>query len=235
MAWVKASTISFMGVLWGSDIFKREVRSDSLRVVAVGKDDIDVRVLQTGQGALEPLNDVLLGQAPGVGLLPLCAEEDLCRQDVLVTWPGELLEGLAHLELALSGRVDLGSVEEVDAVVPGSLHAVLDERAPAAVWSASGIVVDGWARAYLTVPPMVSHPPREKTETLRPAGPRRRNSMSLGSNFDSTAAMILCCGMGIGVDGCGWVWMEVNWGYREEGQRMKKPCRWFVTTLRSRS
>jgi hypothetical protein len=200
-------------VLWGSDIFKREVRSDSLRVVAVGKDDIDVRVLQTGQGALEPLNDVLLGQAPGVGLLPLCAEEDLCRQDVLVTWPGELLEGLAHLELALSGRVDLGSVEEVDAVVPGSLHAVLDERAPAAVWSASGIVVDGWARAYLTVPPMVSHPPREKTETLRPAGPRRRNSMSLGSNFDSTAAMMggVCCGVGdwglvwLGVDEYGWV------------------------------
>jgi hypothetical protein len=194
----------------------------------VGKDDIDVRVLQTGQGALEPLDDVLLGQAPGVGLLPLCAEEDLCRQDVLVTWPGELLEGLAHLELALSGRVDLGSVEEVDAVVPGGLHAVLDERAPAAVWSASGIVVDGWARAYLTVPPMVSHPPREKTETLRPAGPRRRNSMSLGSNFDSTADMVggVCCGVGewglvwMGVVGCGW---SVNWGYREEGQRMKKP------------
>jgi hypothetical protein len=200
--------------------------SDVLGVVAVGKDDIDVRVLQTGQGALETLDDVLLGQAPGVGLLPLCAEEDLCRQDVLVTWPGELLEGLAHLELALSGRVDLGSVEEVDAVVPGGLHAVLDEGAPAAVWSASGIVVDGWARSYLTVPPMVSHPPREKTETLRPAGPRRRNSMSLGSNFDSTAAMVgWCWGMGIGVD---WVWLSVDgvWigGYREEGQRMKKLC-----------
>jgi hypothetical protein len=109
--------------------------SDVLGVVAVGKDDIDVRVLQTGQGALEALDDVLLRQAPGVGLLPLCAEEDLCRQDVFVTWPGQLLEGLAHLELAFSGRVDLGRVEEVDAVVPGGLHAILDERAPAVMRS----------------------------------------------------------------------------------------------------
>lgn len=42
-------------------------------------------------------------------------EEYLCAQNVLIAWPGELLESLAHLDLALAIGVDLSSVEEVDA------------------------------------------------------------------------------------------------------------------------
>jgi hypothetical protein len=37
----------------------------------------------------------------------------------------KLLEGIAHLNLALARRVDLSGIEEVDAMVPGSLHALL--------------------------------------------------------------------------------------------------------------
>ena len=44
-------------------------------------------------------------------------KEYLCAQDVLIAWPGKLLESLAHLDLALSIGVDLSSVEEVDARV----------------------------------------------------------------------------------------------------------------------
>ena len=42
-------------------------------------------------------------------------KEYLCAQDVLIAWPGKLLESLAHLDFALAIGVDLGSVEEVDA------------------------------------------------------------------------------------------------------------------------
>lgn len=43
----------------------------------MSKDDIDVVVLETLQGALQALNDVLLAQSPGVGLLAASSEEHL--------------------------------------------------------------------------------------------------------------------------------------------------------------
>jgi len=48
----------------------------------VGKDDIDVGLLQALEGALETLDDVLAGETSGVGLLAACTEEDLCCEDV---------------------------------------------------------------------------------------------------------------------------------------------------------
>lgn len=80
-------------------------------VGAVGEDDIDVWGLQALQAGLEALDDVLSRQAAGVWLLTSGAEEDLCDQDVLVAGPVELLEGGAHLNLAGTVGVDLGSVE----------------------------------------------------------------------------------------------------------------------------
>jgi len=44
------------------------------------------------------------------------------------------------------------------------------------------------------VPPYVSHPPSERTETLRPVGPKWRKIMSFGSNLLSTAAMLTVFG-----------------------------------------
>lgn len=38
----------------------------------------------------------------------------------------ELLEGIAHLNLALACGVDLSGIEEVDAMVPCGFHALLD-------------------------------------------------------------------------------------------------------------
>ena len=48
----------------------------------MGKDDIDVGLLQALEGALETLDDVLAGETSGVGLLAACTEEDLCCEDV---------------------------------------------------------------------------------------------------------------------------------------------------------
>jgi hypothetical protein len=95
----------------------------------VGEDDVDVVVLQTLQGALEALNHVLLAEAASVGLLASCAKEDLCRKDVLVARPGELLEGVAHLDLRLTVSIGLRCVEEVDSVVPCGFQALLDDVA----------------------------------------------------------------------------------------------------------
>lgn len=53
----------------------------------------------------------------------------LCRDHVFVPGPSQLLERLSHLKFALSSSVDLGSVEEVDAIVPCRLHTVLDDGA----------------------------------------------------------------------------------------------------------
>lgn len=60
---------------------------DLLGIVTMSKYNIDVVVLQALQGALQSLNDVLLAQTTGVGLLPRGAEEDLCRQNVFVPRP----------------------------------------------------------------------------------------------------------------------------------------------------
>jgi hypothetical protein len=91
--------------------------------------DVHVRLLQPLKRALETLDNVLPAEAASVGLLATSAEEDLGAQDVLIARPVELLERSAHLDLTTAIGVDLGSVEEVDAVVPGSLHALLDNVA----------------------------------------------------------------------------------------------------------
>lgn len=98
-------------------------------VGSVGEDNVDIRLLETLQRALEALNDVLAAQTSGVGLLATSAKEDLCGEDVLVSGPVELLQSLSHLDLASSVGVDLGGVKGVDAVVPGGLQAVLDDVA----------------------------------------------------------------------------------------------------------
>lgn len=98
-------------------------------VRAMSEHDVHVRLLQAGQRALQALDDVLAGETAGVGLLAASAEEDLRGEHVLVTRPVELLERLSHFDFALAIGVDLGGVEEVDAVVPGSLKAVLDDLA----------------------------------------------------------------------------------------------------------
>lgn len=53
----------------------------------------------------------------------------LGSQNILIPRPVQLLKRAPHLDLALARRVRLGRVEEVDAVVPGRLHALLDDVA----------------------------------------------------------------------------------------------------------
>lgn len=48
----------------------------------MGKDNIDVRLLQALERALETLNDVLSAETTSVGLLAASTEEDLCSEDV---------------------------------------------------------------------------------------------------------------------------------------------------------
>jgi hypothetical protein len=91
--------------------------------------NVHVRLLQPLQRALETLDNVLPAEAAGVGLLAAGTEEDLGAEHVFVTGPVELLKRLAHLDLTLAIGVDLGGVEEVDTVVPGSLQALLDNVA----------------------------------------------------------------------------------------------------------
>ena len=118
-------------------------------VGTVGEDNIDVRGLETLDGGLETLDDVLAAETAGVGLLATGTEEDLSGQDVLVTGPAELLEGLAHLDFGSTVGINLGSVEGLllkmllvlcflwtggrkktyNAMVPGSLEALLDDLA----------------------------------------------------------------------------------------------------------
>lgn len=85
-----------------------QFRISILRVVAVSEDNIHVVVLQALQGALKALNNVLLAQATGIGLLPRCSKEDLGRQNVFVTRPLKLLESFTHLNLALACGVHFG-------------------------------------------------------------------------------------------------------------------------------
>ena len=53
----------------------------------------------------------------------------LCRQNVLVTRPAQLLERITHLDLTLALGVHLSRIEEVDAITPSCLHALLDNVA----------------------------------------------------------------------------------------------------------
>jgi hypothetical protein len=111
----------------------------------MGKDNIDIRLLETLERALETLDDVLSAKTAGVGLLAASSEEDLCGEDVpgwvsekhaidlygylLVARPGKLLEGSAHLNLRFTVGVDLSGVESVDTMIPSLLENLLDDIA----------------------------------------------------------------------------------------------------------
>lgn len=92
----------------------------------VCQDNVDVRLLEALQTRFEAFDDMFAAEAARVGLLSTCAEEDLCAQDIFVAWPSKFLERLAHLELGLPIGINLGRVEEVDALIPGCLQAFLD-------------------------------------------------------------------------------------------------------------
>lgn len=76
-----------MGTLHHISYDRLGLKGDILGVVTMSEDNIDVVMLQALQRALQTLDDMLLAQTAGVGLLPRCAEEDLGGQDVLVTRP----------------------------------------------------------------------------------------------------------------------------------------------------
>jgi len=71
-------------------------------VGTVSQDDIDVVVVQSLEGALQALNDVLLGKTTGVGLLAASTEEDLGRDDIFVSGVGKLVEGTSVCHVLVS-------------------------------------------------------------------------------------------------------------------------------------
>lgn len=89
-------------------------------VGAVAVDEIDVIHVQSLQTSLGALDDVLAGEALVVGAG--AAPEDLGGDDDVGALPAELLDGLAHDLLGAAIGVDLGVVEEVDAVVAAALE-----------------------------------------------------------------------------------------------------------------
>jgi hypothetical protein len=95
----------------------------------MSKDNVDIWLLETLERALEALDDVFARETTSVRLFATCAKEDLGRQDIFVTWPVEFLESITHFNLGFTVGVRLGSVEEVDAVVPSSLQTAV-EKAP---------------------------------------------------------------------------------------------------------
>ena len=105
-----------------------------LRVVSpVCEDNIHVGLLKPFQRGFEPLDNVLPREAFGVWLFATSTEEDLRNENVLVlntsanrwqggvvlaySWPGKLLEGLSHLDLALAIGVHLRSVKRVNLIL----------------------------------------------------------------------------------------------------------------------
>jgi hypothetical protein len=96
---------------------------------SMSEHNIHVRLLETLERALQTLHHMLPRQSTGVGLLATRAEEDFGGEDVLIARPVELLERLAHLDLALAVGVDFCSVEEVDAMIPRCLEAFFYDAA----------------------------------------------------------------------------------------------------------
>lgn len=90
------------------------------RVRPVTVDHVHVLHVQPLQRGLGPLDDVLARQALVVGARP--APEDLGGDDEVGALPAELADGLAHDLLGPAVGVDLGVVEEVDAVVAAALE-----------------------------------------------------------------------------------------------------------------
>ena len=87
--------------------------------------EIEVLHLQALEGLVAGLHQVLAVQAHLGGQLAAGAEEGLAAHRPGVARPLHLLEHLAHDAFALAAGVDLGIVEEVDAVVVRGLHELL--------------------------------------------------------------------------------------------------------------
>ena len=89
----------------------REALDDLLHgcgaIGSVGENDVDVWLLQAGQGALESFDNVFLGKTAGVGFLAAGAEEDFRDEDVFVAWPGKLFQGGSHFDFALAVGIGL--------------------------------------------------------------------------------------------------------------------------------
>lgn len=83
-------------------------------------DDVDVIHIEPFETGLGALDDVLPGQTliVGAGTTP----EDLGGDDDVGALPAELADGLAHDLFGAAVGVDLGVVEEVDAVVAAALE-----------------------------------------------------------------------------------------------------------------
>lgn len=93
-------------------------RRSDIRPVAIDK--IHIIHIQPLQRRLGAFDDVLSGEALVVGAGP--TPEDLGGNDDVGALPSELADGLAHDLLGAAVGVDLGVVEEVDAVVSAGLE-----------------------------------------------------------------------------------------------------------------
>lgn len=82
--------------------------------------NVDVIHVEAFQGSLGALDDVFSGEAFIVG--SLAAPKDLGRNDDVGSLPPELANGLPHDLFGAAVGVDLGIVEEVDAVVAAALQ-----------------------------------------------------------------------------------------------------------------
>lgn len=94
----------------------------------VGEDNVNVRLLQPLQAALQSLDHVLATQAPSIWFLTARSEVDLSGQHVFVPGPCQFLERNTQLSFGLSARIFFSGVEKVDAVAPCRLQAVLHRR-----------------------------------------------------------------------------------------------------------
>ena len=110
----------------GHAVFNEEVHGPNglldgrRRVGSVAVDDINIVHVEPLERGLGPFDDVLAGEALVVG--PLASPEDLGGNDDVGALPPELPDGLAHDLLGAAVGVDLGVVEEVDAVVAAALE-----------------------------------------------------------------------------------------------------------------
>jgi len=93
------------------------------------KDYINIRLFQSLQTTLQTLDNMFPAQAPRVWLLASSAKEHLGNKDIFVSWPSQLLERGAHLNLALAIGIHLRSVKSIDAIFPCCLQAVFHDIA----------------------------------------------------------------------------------------------------------
>lgn len=63
---------------------------------------------------------------PCIGFLAPCTEEHFSDENVFIARPRQLLQALAHLDFTLAIGIRLCCVKGIDAILPGSLQAVLD-------------------------------------------------------------------------------------------------------------